>query len=322
MYMSTATVRFGADIHLKSILVATDFSSASQKALRHALSIARHYGAKLYVMHVVSSLGLTMNGPDAVTAATTAAQRDAMLAERKLVESGELRDLRHHVIVRPGDVWNELQAEITQQAIDLVVVGTRGRTGLKRLVLGSVAEKIFRNACCRVLTVGPGSPADAHLEPDGMDRSLLFATDFSDTSLRALPYAISLANQRASNLVLLHVLSPVPKIEGGRYYTADDVVEMRGAAEANARKHLEQLIANVPLAMEPQFRVNFGDPAEGILRATGALNTEILVMGLRCRNHVGTTSHLPWSTAYDVVCNAACPVLTVRENPQDWTWAR
>jgi len=321
VYMSTAAVGIGIDIHLKSILVATDFSSASQKALRHALSIARHYGAKLYVMHVVSSLGLTMNGPEAVAAATTAAQRDAMLAERKLVESGELRDLRHHVIVRPGDVWNELQAEITQQAIDLVVIGTHGRTGLKRLVLGSVAEKIFRNACCRVLTVGPGSPGDAHLEPDGLPRSLLFATDFSDSSLRALPYAISLANQRGSNLVLLHVLSPVPKIEGGRYYTAGDVVQMRGAAEADARKRLKQLIADVPLAMEPQFLVNFGDPAEGILRAACEPQTEVLVMGLRRRNRVGTTSHLPWSTAYDVVCNAACPVLTVRTTPQDWTWA-
>ena len=321
MYTLTAKVRFGTDIHVKSILVATDFSSASQKALRHALSIARHYDAKLYVMHVVSSLGLTMNGPDAIAAATTAAQRDAMLAERKLVEGGDLRDLRHRVIVRPGDVWNELQAEITEQAIDLVVVGTHGRTGLKRLVLGSVAEKIFRNACCRVLTVGPGSPADAHLEPDGMERPLLFATDFSDSSLRALPHATSLANQRGRNLVLLHVLSPMPKIEGGRCYTASDVVEMRGAAEADARKRLEQLIANVHLAMEPQFVVNFGDPAEGILRVARELRTEVLVMGLRCREHVATVSHLPWSTAYDVVCNAACPVLTVRENPQDWMWA-
>lgn len=319
--MSTVAVGFGTDIHLKSILVATDFSSASRKAVRHALSIARHYDAKLYVMHVVSSLGLNMTGADAVAEATTLALRDAMLAERKLVESGELRDLRHQVIVRPGDVWNELQAEIKQQAIDLVVVGTHGRTGLKRLVLGSIAEKIFRNACCRVLTVGPDSPTDSHLEPNGMERSLLFATDFSDSSVRALPHAISLANQRGSNLVLLHVLSPVPKIEGGRYYMASDVVKMRGAAEAETRKRLEQLIANVPLAMEPQFVVNFGDPAEGILRAACELRTEVLVMGLRCRDHVATMSHLPWSTAYDVVCKAACPVLTVRENPQDWTWA-
>jgi nucleotide-binding universal stress UspA family protein len=320
--VSTAVVKIAADIHVKSILVATDFSSASEKALRHALSIARHYDAKLYVMHVVSSVGLNMTGPDAVAAATTLALRDAMLAERQLVKSGALRDLRHHVIVRSGDVWNELQAEIKEQAIDLVVVGTHGRTGLKRLVLGSVAEQIFRNACCRVLTVGPCSPTHAHLEPDGTPRSLLFATDFSDVSVKALPHAISLANQRGTKLVLLHMLSPIPAIEGHRWYTAGDVVEMRGAAESDARKRLQQLIANAPLAVELQFVVHFGEPADGILQAASELHAEAIVMGLKCRSHIETMSHLPWSTAYDVVCNAVCPVLTVRANPEDWRWLR
>jgi len=318
--MSVQAVSIDTDIHLKSILVATDFSSASEKALHHALSIARYYDAKLYVMHVVSSLGLTMNGPDAVAAATTAALRDAMLAERKLVENGALRDLRHQVIVRSGDIWNELQAEIKQQGIDLVVLGTHGRTGVKRLVLGSVAEQIFRSACCRVLTVGPGSPANAHLEPDGTPRLLLFATDFSDASLKALPHAISLANQRGSNLVLLHILSAVPDVEGHRWYTAADVVEMRRAAESDARKRLQPLIANIPLAAEPQLAVNFGEPAEGILRSASKLDPEVIVLGLKCRSHVESTSHLPWSTAYDVVCNASCPVLTVRTTPQDWAF--
>jgi len=319
--MSAPALITNTDIHLQSILVATDFSSASAKALRHALSIARHYDAKLYVMHVVSSLGLNMAGPEAVAAATTLALRDAMLAERKLVESGELRDLRHQVIVRSGDVWSELQAEIKQQSIDLVVVGTHGRTGLKRLVLGSVAEQIFRSACCRVLTVGPGSAAEAHLEADGLPRSLLFATDFSDASLKALPHAISLANQRGSNLVLLHMLPLVPGIVGSRWYTAGDVVEMRDAAECDARKRLQRLVADVPLAVEPQFIVDFGEPAEGILRAASKPDFEVIVLGLKRRTHVESTSHLPWSTAYDVVRNASCPVLTVRENPQDWTWA-
>jgi nucleotide-binding universal stress UspA family protein len=321
VHMSTVTVKMETNIHLQSILVATDFSPASEKALRHALSIARHYDAKLYVMHVVSSVGLNMAGPDAVAAATTLALRDAMLAERRLVASGVLRDLRHHVIVRSGDVWTELEAEIKQQAIDLVVIGTHGRTGLKRLVLGSVSEHVFRNACCRVLTVGPCSPVDAHLEPDGAPRSLLFTTDFGDASLKALPYATSLANQRQTRLALLHILSSLPKIDGNRWYTASDVVEMRSAAESEARKHLQQLVANVPLAVEPQFFVSFGEPAEEILHAASELHSEVIVMGLRCREHVGTISHLPWSTAYGVVCNAVCPVLTVRENPQDWRWA-
>ena len=316
--MSAPVMSIDTDIHLQSILVATDFSPASEKALRHALAIARHYDAKLYVMHVVSALGLNMVGPDAVAAATATALRDAMLAERKLVANGELRNLRHHFTVRSGDVWDELHRTIANEAIDLVVIGTHGRTGLKRLVLGSVAERIFRNVCCRVLTVGPCSPVDAHLQPDGTPRSLLFATDFSDASLKALPHAISLANQRGSNLVLLHVLAPVPNIEGDRWYTAADVVEMRGAAESGARERLQQLIANVRLAAEPQFVVDFGEPAEGILRAASKLDAEVIVMGLRCRDHVETLSHLPWSAAYKVVCNAPCPVLTVREESDDW----
>ncbi len=320
--MSTVTVKMETDIHLQSVLVATDFSPASEKALHHAISIARHYDAKLYVMHIVSALGLNMAGPDAVAGATAIALRDAMLAERKLVADGALRNLRHHFTVRSGDVWDELHKAITNDAIDLVVIGTHGRTGLKRLVLGSVAEKIFRNACCRALTVGPCSPVDAHLEPDGAPRSLLFATDFSDASLKALPHAISLANQRGSSLVLLHILAPVPDIEGHRWYTAADVVEMRGAAKSSVRKHLQQLIADVRLAAEPEFVVDFGEPAEGILRTASKLDAEVIVMGLRCRDHVQTLSHLPWSAAYNVVCKAPCPVLTVREDSDDWRWLR
>jgi len=122
--------------------------------------------------------------------------------------------------------------------------------------------------------------------------------------------------------VLLHVLSPVPTIEGYRWYAASDVVEMRGAAESDARKRLQQLVSNVPLAVEPQFVVDFGEPTEGILRAASEFHAEAIVMGLRCRSHAETMSHLPWSTAYDVVCSAVCPVLTVRANPEDWKWLR
>jgi nucleotide-binding universal stress UspA family protein len=314
--MSIEAANIATDVQLNSVLIATDFSAASEKALRHALTIARYYGAKLYLMHVVSSVGLTIGGPEAIAQATTLALRDASLSERQLVASGALRDIHHRVIIRQGDVWTELESVIRNEGIDLLVIGTHGRTGFKKLVLGSVAEQIFRNACCRVLTVGPCSPPDARLAPEGTLRPLLFTTDFSEASLRALPHATSLANQRRTKLVLLHILSPVPHVEGNRWYTPSDVVEMQAAAEAAARKRLQDLIANVDLVVEPAFMVNLGEPAEGILRAAEALDAEAIVMGSRCRNHIGTSSHLPWSTAYDVVCRAVCPVLTVRtENP-------
>jgi len=310
--MSAPACGIVPDVQLKSVLVATDFSAVSRKALHHALAIARHYGAKLYAMHVVSSLGLTIAGPDAIGQSTIAALREATLTERKLVASGALRGIHHQVIVRPGQIWAELQAVIREEAVDLLVIGTHGRTGLKRLVLGSVAEQIFRNARCPVLTVGPPSPPDGVFTPGETPRPILFATDFSAASLNALPYAASFANQRRSELVLAHMLSPVPPVKDGRWYNASDVAKMRLVAQKNAQKRLSDLVADAMLTVKPAFMVDFGEPAEGILRAMEAEHAELIVMGLMCRKHVETMSHLPWSTAYDIVCRAGCPVLTVR----------
>jgi nucleotide-binding universal stress UspA family protein len=301
-----------AEVQVKSILVATDFSPISEKAVRHAISIARQYGAKLYLAHVVSSFGFIIAGPDMIAHATALALEDASALEGQLVASGALGGLAHQFIVRDGDIWTELQRVAEQEHIDVIVVGTHGRTGMSKLVLGSVAERIFRQAPGLVLTVGPSSPPDAPSLPSVTPRSLLFPTDFSEASLRALPYAISLANQRRIKLVLFHVLSPVPQVIGDRWWTAGDVVQARAEAKATTRKRLERLTAAANLAIEPAFMVEFDEPAESILRAAKVLGVEFIAMGLKRRTHVETLSHLPWSTAYDVACRALCPVLTVR----------
>jgi nucleotide-binding universal stress UspA family protein len=98
------------DIQLKSVLIATDFSEASNKAARHALAIARHYGAKLYLAHGVSSLGFTLVNPDAVVQATDLVWRDARELENRSVQSGLRNGIPHEVIVRQGDVCEALVA--------------------------------------------------------------------------------------------------------------------------------------------------------------------------------------------------------------------
>jgi nucleotide-binding universal stress UspA family protein len=98
--MSDGALMKTPDIQLKSVLVATDFSLSSGKALRHGLNIAQYFHAKLYLFHVVSSLGLTIAGPQAIATSTTLALKDAMLLERRLVATGWLKGLRHQVIVR------------------------------------------------------------------------------------------------------------------------------------------------------------------------------------------------------------------------------
>ena len=114
--------------------------------------------------------------------------------EDNLAKRGTLAGVRHEVIVRQGDLWVELEKIIDQEHVDMVVIGTHGRHGLGKLVLGSVAEQIFRHADCLVLTVGPGSFQDAPFDGSRVIRPFLFATDFGVASRHALPYAISFAN--------------------------------------------------------------------------------------------------------------------------------
>lgn len=306
-------VAASGDIFLKSVLIATDFSEASEKALRHALAIARHYGAKLYLVHVVSSLGFTLVGPDAVTQATEVVWRDARELENGLVQSGALTGLPYEVVVRQGNVWDELDQIIDQEQIDLVVVGTHARQGLGKLLLGSVAEHIFRRADCLVLTVGPGSLQDSPIGSTRAIRPFLFATDFTQASLCALPYAISAANHFGTKLVLLRVISDIPMPKGVDWPSANDVIQMREKARVSSLRQLEDLTCqNLKLTITPECVVEFGEPAEKILQVANALQSDAIILGLHRKTRIGAASHMPWATAYEVACGACCSVLTVR----------
>jgi nucleotide-binding universal stress UspA family protein len=309
MLLSTTAV----DVQLKSVLVATDFSKASEKPLRHAIAIARHYGAKFYLANVISSLGLTIAGPDAVFAVTEAVSKDARRLEDDLVRRGALEGVRHEVIIRQGEIWGELEKVVRQEHVDLIVIGTHGRRGLRKLILGSVAEQIFRHAECPVLTVGPGSGQESLFEGTRAIRPFLFATDFGEASLHALPYAVSSANQFGAKLVLLHVVPKVPMPEGIHRCTAGDLIQMRENARLASLRRLNGLVShNTELAVKPDLVVEFGLPSEKILETAGTFKVDSIIMGLHRSAHVGTASHLPWATAYEVVCGARCPVLTVR----------
>lgn len=299
---------------LKSVLIATDFSKASDKPLRHALAIARHYGANFYLTHVLSSLGYTIAGPQALGMASEAAARDMRQLEHDLMENGSLVGLDHEFIVRQGQVWEELQTVIAQKRVELLVIGTHGRRSLGKLLLGSVAEQIFRHANCLVLTVGPGSLLNSPLENARAFRPFLFATDFGPASLHALPHAISFANHFGVELVLLHVAPIAPLPEGFHWSsTTGDVRQMQEDARWTALKRLEKLIEeSTPLNVQPEFMVKFGIPGKMILQAAQKLRADLIIMGLHRSGHIDTASHLPWATAYQVVCGATCPVLTVR----------
>jgi nucleotide-binding universal stress UspA family protein len=300
---------------LKSILIATDFSEASAKPLCHALAIARCYGAKVYLAHVVSSLGFTLAGPLATAAAEEAVCRDAAHLEDDLVRSGALSGLQHQVVIRQGEVWPELEAIVRQEEIDAIVIGTHGRHGMGRLLLGSVAELIFRQADCLVLTVGPGAYAQPRIEIPRANRTFLLATDFGDASIHALPYAISFANQFEAKLVLLSVIPQLPMPDDLHSCTAGGLTQMQENARMSRLQRLEELTRNAALKVRPEFCVEFESASavsETIVEVAARLKVDLIIMGLHRSGHIETASHMPRTTAYEVVCRAGCPVLTVR----------
>jgi nucleotide-binding universal stress UspA family protein len=141
----------------RSVLIATDFSEVSEKALRHSLSLARFYGSKLCLAHVVSSLSLTIAGPGAIAACEEAASREAAGLEDSLARTGVLNGIQYKFVVRHGELWPELRETIRKESTDLLVIGTHGRQGMGKLFFGSLAEKISRQADCPVLIFGPHS---------------------------------------------------------------------------------------------------------------------------------------------------------------------
>src|SRR5665213_1968396 len=178
-----------SQIGLKNILFATDLSPAADKALPYALEIARRYSAMLCAVHIF--------GPPVYPYASAAdwprlAEDDeGIRREAKLALDVRLHAVPHELIFESGKVWETISRIIVEKKIDMLVLGTRGRTGLEKVLMGSVAEEIFRQSVCPVLTVGPRVTVKSRNA--AQLSHILYATDFSSQSLAAAPYAITWA---------------------------------------------------------------------------------------------------------------------------------
>jgi len=297
----TITQAAGHRLALKNILFGTDFSSCSDAAFSYARSIARRYGATLNVAHVLPSTAsmLAMSPEFGMEAALYEDSRVQGYVEQ--LES-QLEAIPHHVLTPKGRVADELARIIEDHEIDLLVLGTHGRAGIRKLIMGSVAEETFRRAGCPVLSVGPNVCCAP--DPAAKFYRILFATNFSRESLAALPYAISFAEEDEARLTILHFVEQPP-----------------GDAHAMAQKsllgRLEELIpADTDLRCHPECRVEFGElfipPAQGILEVAERREADLIVLGVRAvRGSLGLVTHLSTTTA-EVLTRARCPVLTVR----------
>ena len=286
-----------ARISLSNILVTTDFSRISKTALAYAAVLAGQYEAKVVIAHVLSPeprLSVPLDPPPAeIDPARLDADRKlaAFVLDSTLARSAK-------VLLQRGDVWNVISEIIQKNNIDLVVTGTHGRQGLRKLVLGSEAEKIYRRASCPVLTIGPQVPPLTGAKWNL--RTILFPTDGSEASLSALPYALSLAEENQANLIFLQLMPMAPS-------------PYRESDEASAREAMRALMpAEAEDWCKPEFVAHFEFPAEGILGLAKERAVDLIVMGVRKSTGSALSEHMPWPVASQVVAQAQCPVLTVR----------
>ncbi len=285
-------------IALRNVLFTTDFSQVSETALLFAESIARRYGSKLTVAHAISPLETRMVPPEGWGACQQALDEAAGQQMNYLEQ--RLRG-PHEVVIQHGLVGDVISELIKETDADLLVMATHGRSGLGRLLLGSVAEEVFRRASCPVLTIGPKASSLAPHEAEF--KEIIFATDLSPQSLAA-PYALSLAQEFQARLTLVHI---VPPDAGPGAYSEYSVEAWTG--------ELRSLVPeDAALWCRPECDVRFGAPAAGILEVAAEKRADLIVLGARsAAQHLGAATHAVAATAHGVVSRAACPVLTVRE---------
>jgi len=312
--MKVLEVSRHAGISLNNILFATDFSEASEAALPYAAAISQRYDSQLHVAHIMSPASYIIPSQPGNPVTFDSIHEAARTDVRRRMETlaSHLKTVAHQTYIREGEVWESLSDLIQTHEIDLLIVGTHGRTGVEKLVLGSKAEEILRQATCPVLTVGPKIGGRAKLtaiESEGKDltpveislRQIVYATDFSPESLAAAPFATSLAQEFQAKVTLLHVIEKFEDI--GRRPRPVDL----------ALQRLEKLVpeeASLWCSSEPS--VQFGLPADCILQEALDSKADLIVLGVRAAaSHLGAATHLPWATAHKVIAQAHCPVLTI-----------
>ena len=295
---------------IKKILFATDFSQWARRGEDYACSLASLWKASLTVLCVAEfPPGLNPDYP----------VNQEYLADLMKRASSQLDDLKGRAEPRgiaittrmaTGIPSEEVIAAARAEGSDLIVVGTRGKTGLAHILLGSTAERVIRGAPCPVLAVRT-EPADNEDE-SALSRSvtlerILVPVDFSDCSLDALKYAVVVAKQAQASLMLLHVLEPVS-------YGLDFTLGQSRARHLEVEtwtKRLEELAATQQYPdMVVESRLRGGIPADSILDAAKTLPCDLIVMGTHGRRGISHT--LSGSVAEAVLRKAHCPVIAVR----------
>ena len=280
-------------ISFKNILFLTDFTEASQSALAYAMGFARHFGAQLYPAHACDPIILTETAaPDILDEVEENSRQRLNALAREYGMTGTPLFAR-------GPVAEAVPTWINEHGIDLIIMGTHGRQGLKHFLMGSVAEAIFRNASCPVLTVGPHVTVRPY---NGFTaEKILFPTDLGPHAEFATGYALSVAQENQAQITFMHVVSLEEAFQRDRVQLVKD-----------SYKKLETLLPEEAKEWcQPELIVEVGDPPKELLGYANTERPDLIVLGLPAGKKFN--GHFRSGVTYNIIAEAPCPVLTVRD---------
>jgi nucleotide-binding universal stress UspA family protein len=293
-------------LEVKLILCPIDFSEFSVRAYRYALSLAEHYRAKVVALHVLELWRYPSAGFAASAALydefCQAVHESAKEKLKEFVKNHTDNEVQPELLVHQGTAPDSILSFSQVQKADVIVMGTHGQRGYDRLMLGSVTDRVMRRATCPVLVVSNPPPDDtaAGKQRHHVHRlnRILFCTDFSENSERALSYAISAAEEYDAELTLLHVLEEVPS------------PAKKEKAIAAATAQLDKLISpEGRRTLNIKTAVRTGKPYRQIIQFALEAKIDMVTMGVRGRGALDLAVF--GSTTYRVMQLGPCPVLAV-----------
>jgi nucleotide-binding universal stress UspA family protein len=293
----------------KHILCATDFSDFSNHAIPYGIALAKEFKAKLFICHVIDLSSAAIYG-EAVLALEEQQRRMTKYAEDEMAALMSKESTDWEPLITVGNAAHELARLAAEKRIDITVAASHGRAGLKRLILGSVTERLMRTLPCPLLVVrsperGFVTPADQAITL----KEILVGCDFSPDSSLAFQYGLSLAQEFQANLHLVHVMQP----------QLQDYPEKPGRLKEESQKDLKSDLKTKLADMVPEDARTWckpvttllaGQPHEEITKYAVVNDIDLIVLGVRGHSLVETL--FVGSTTDRVMRRAPCPVLSVQ----------
>ncbi len=302
-------------LRVKRVLIPTDFSAAARPAMARGADLALQFKAEVHFLHVVMMVEPALYPSFALPPDTTEAREElSRAAKRQLEELAEalevpaerrVIEVRHSTAIAPAILDYAEEAKV-----DLIAMGTHGRRGVRRFLMGSVTEEVVRKATCPVVTLRPDSGEQVR------PKRIVAALDLSTHSMTVIEHARELAELYHAGVDFVHVL-PLPRYPASYQLGESADLYLEGPeAERRVRGAMVEMVHQSGPDGQFEYHVVRGDPSEEILRLVERVDGDLVVVA--SHGMTGLTHVLMGSVADKVVRQAECPVLTVHAFGRGW----